>query len=109
ERRDWLKFPRSAEDVQHLSILLNAYVSEHYYNVLFCFIATYVAMQAFAIPGSVMLSVLGGALFKFWVGFPVVLMCATVGSTICYCLSYYLMHPIVEKYLQKRVLQLQAK
>lgn len=63
-------------------------------------------MQAFAIPGSAMLSVLGGALFGLWVGIVVVLLAASVGSTFCYLISYYLGHPIVEKYLNERIAKL---
>lgn len=66
-------------------------------------------MQAFAIPGSVMLSVLGGALFGLWVGIVVVLLAASIGSTFCYLISYYLGHPIVEKYLTERIAKLKKK
>ncbi|KAG0057504.1 hypothetical protein BGZ83_009143 [Gryganskiella cystojenkinii] len=109
EDRQWVKFPRNAEDVQHLSIILEKYLAGHYFQVLTCFIVTYVALQAFAIPGSVMLSVLGGALFKFWVGMVVVLLCAGFGSLCCYLISLYLGHPIVEKYLKARIAKLDAK
>ncbi|KAK3828524.1 MAG: snare associated Golgi protein-domain-containing protein [Benniella sp.] len=109
EQKPWLKFPRTAEDVQHLSIILTTYLANHYYQVLVCFIATYVAMQAFAIPGSVMLSVLAGALFGIWVGIPLVLFCAAFGATCCYYISYYLGHPIVEKHLKDRIAKLQVK
>ncbi|KAG0323801.1 Transmembrane protein 41B [Dissophora globulifera] len=108
-QKEWLKFPRSAEDVQHLSIVLEMYLAQHYYEVLVCFITTYVSLQAFAIPGTLMLSVLGGALFKFWIGLFVVLMCAGVGALCCYTISYYLGHPIVEKYLKARIAKLQVK
>ncbi|KAF9173609.1 Transmembrane protein 41B [Mortierella sp. AD011] len=109
EQRKWLKFPRNAEDVQHLSIVLEAYLAQHYYAVMTCFAATYLSMQAFAVPGSVMLSVLGGALFKFRIGLALVLFCASFGSLCCYFISYYLGHPIVEKYLKARIATLQAK
>ncbi|KAI1316736.1 Transmembrane protein 41B [Mortierella claussenii] len=109
EQRKWLKFPRNAEDVQHLSIVLESYLAQHYYQVLICFISTYVALQAFAIPGTMMLSVLGGALFKFWVGLITVLLSCSFGALCCYTISWYLMHPIVEKYLKMRLVKLQAK
>ncbi|KAF9130166.1 Transmembrane protein 41B [Mortierella sp. GBA39] len=109
DRREWLKFPRSAEDVQHWSILLEDYLKQHYYQVLFVFMTLYISVQAFAIPGSVMLSVLGGALFKLWRGIIIVLFCASVGSLCCYTISWYVCHPIVEKYLKKRIQQLSVK
>ena len=66
-------------------------------------------MQAFAIPGSVMLSVLAGALFGIWVGIPLVLFCAAFGAACCYYISFYLGHPIVEKHLKDRIAKLQVK
>ncbi|KAF8944938.1 Transmembrane protein 41B [Haplosporangium gracile] len=109
DQREWLKFPRSAKDVQHLSILLEGYLQQHYYQVLFVFMTLYISVQAFAIPGSVMLSVLGGALFKLWRGIFIVLFCASFGSLCCYTISWYVCHPIVEKYLTKRIQQLSVK
>ena len=67
------------------------------------------SMQAFAIPGSLMLSVLAGALFKLRVGLVVVLLCASVGSLCCYTISFYLGHPIVEKYLKVRIAKLEVQ
>ncbi|KAG0078513.1 Transmembrane protein 41B [Linnemannia elongata] len=109
DRREWIKFPRSAEDVQHWSILLEDYLKQHYYQVLFVFMTLYISVQAFAIPGSVMLSVLGGALFKLWRGIIIVLFCASFGALCCYTISWYVCHPIVEKYLKKRIQQLSVK
>lgn len=56
-----------------------------------------------------MLSVLGGALFKLWRGIIIVLFCASFGSLCCYTISWYVCHPIVEKYLKKRIQQLSVK
>ncbi|KAF9945277.1 Transmembrane protein 41B [Mortierella alpina] len=109
DQRQWLKFPRNADDVQHLSKVLNEYLSNHYYNVLTCFVITYLALQAFAVPGTVMLSVLGGALFQFWVGLAAVLFCCGFGALAAYTISKYLGHPIVEKYLSARIDKLEAK
>ncbi|KAF9186060.1 Transmembrane protein 41B [Haplosporangium sp. Z 767] len=109
EQRQWLKFPRNAEDVQHLSIILEDYLAKHYYEVMACLVATYIAMQAFAVPGSAMLSVLAGALFKVWIGVPLVLFCASFGALCCYFISYYLGHPMVEKYLRARIKKLEVK
>ncbi|KAF9913486.1 Transmembrane protein 41B [Lobosporangium transversale] len=109
DQRKWIKFPRNAEDVQHLSIVLEAYLAQHYYQVLICFVTTYVSLQAFAVPGTVMLSVLGGALFKFWVGLAAVLFSCGFGALCCYTISYYLGYPIVEKYLRARMTKLQVK
>ncbi|KAG0207744.1 Transmembrane protein 41B [Mortierella sp. GBA30] len=109
DQRQWIKFPRSAEDVQQLSKVLNDYLSNHYYNVLFCFIVTYLSLQSFAVPGTAMLSVLAGALFQFWVGFITVLCCCGFGALSAYTISYYLGHPIVEKYLSARIDMLEEK
>ncbi|KAI8361246.1 snare associated Golgi protein-domain-containing protein [Mortierella sp. GBAus27b] len=109
EQKPWLKFPTNIEEVKNLSIVLTTYLDKHYTQVLLCFISVYVAMNSFAIPGSSMLSVLGGALFGFWIGMVVVMLSAAVGAVFCYYISYYFGHPIVEKYLKARMAKLQVK
>lgn len=56
-----------------------------------------------------MLSVLGGALFQFWVGLAAVLFCCGFGALGAYTISKYLGHPIVEKYLSARIDKLEKK
>ncbi|CAG9332689.1 unnamed protein product [Blepharisma stoltei] len=87
EKQIIFKFPRSAQQIYELSKVILGYTQNSYYYVisLFCFL--YVFLQSFAIPGPLILSILGGALFGFWKAMLVVTTCATLGATLCYILS----------------------
>lgn len=62
-------------------------------------------MQAFAIPGPLILSIISGALFgKIW-GFILVCLCATFGASGCYLLSSSFAKYFIFKFFPHRVLQ----
>lgn len=67
--------------------------------VLAVYCATYVGMQAFAIPGPLVLSIIAGALWGALRAQAVIALCATSGATICYGLSHYLARPLIERFL----------
>ncbi|ORX96218.1 hypothetical protein K493DRAFT_407335 [Basidiobolus meristosporus CBS 931.73] len=98
-----MKFPRTMEDVKELALALSEFMNGHYYSVLYSYVILYIFLQAFAVPGSAMLSVLGGALFTKWPALFLVCLCSGVGASICYFISYYIASPIVEKYLTERL------
>jgi uncharacterized membrane protein YdjX (TVP38/TMEM64 family) len=51
------------------------------------FVAAYVSLQTFAIPGPIVLSVLAGALYPYWLANLLVAACATTGASLCFLLS----------------------
>ena len=58
-----IKFPKSFEELHRLSDLLRDYSDGHFSLVLLLFSSAYLYKQAFAIPGSVFLNILAGALY----------------------------------------------
>ncbi|CAG8482059.1 21897_t:CDS:2, partial [Cetraspora pellucida] len=67
-------------------------------------------LQSFAIPGSVMLSVLGGTLWGSWKALLLVCFvssyiidCSATGATICSLLSYYLGQAVTERFFSERM------
>ncbi|CAD7953518.1 unnamed protein product [Amoebophrya sp. A120] len=66
---------------------LSKYKEEHefYLYIGFCFL--YLSMQSFVIPGTLLLSILSGALFPFFVAEFLVAVCATTGATISFLIS----------------------
>ncbi|KAI8078693.1 snare associated Golgi protein-domain-containing protein [Halteromyces radiatus] len=87
EDRDALKFPRNLEDLRQLNRILSVYMDKHFINVYVTFVATYIYLQSFSIPGSMWLSILGGTLFDFWLTLFTVSMCSAVGATLAYIIS----------------------
>ena len=92
-----LRFPRSQSDVLVLSHTLERYQRDHYWSVVCLFCLTYVFLQAFAIPGPVLLSFLSGPLFGLSFALVVVSLSATAGACCCYWLSFYLARSSVER------------
>ncbi|KAI8340681.1 snare associated Golgi protein-domain-containing protein [Chlamydoabsidia padenii] len=84
---DALKFPRNLEDLRQLNRILSGYIDKHFINVYITFVATYIYLQSFSIPGSMWLSVLGGTLFNFWLTLFTVSMCSAVGATLSFIIS----------------------
>jgi len=50
--------------------------------LVFCYL--YILLQSFAIPGTIVLSFISGALFGWLNGVLLVCLCATFGSCVCY-------------------------
>lgn len=60
------------------------------------------SLQAFAIPGSLFLSILSGFLFKFHVALILVCSCSAIGATLCYLLSQLVGRRLVKHYFPER-------
>jgi hypothetical protein len=77
--------------------------------VLAAYCAIYVGMQAFAIPGPLVLSIIAGALWGPWKAQLVIAACATSGATACYGLSYSLARPLLERAIPGPIAETRAK
>lgn len=104
-----LKFPSSHQELKELAELLNSYNKDHatYIMVLFC--SAYLYKQTFAIPGSVFLNILAGALFGMWKSFLLTCTLSAAGASQCYLLSKFCGHQYVEYYFPNKVKLLQDK
>jgi len=63
-------------------------------TVAVAILLTYMMMQTFAIPGTIFLSLLSGALYGSSRGFLLVAIVSTLGSTSCYCMSLLFGRPV---------------
>lgn len=77
--------------------------------VLTAYCAAYVGMQAFAIPGPLILSIIGGALWGVWKAQVIIALCATGGASLCYALSNYLARPLLERAIPGQLADTRAK
>ncbi|KAK4323683.1 hypothetical protein Pmani_005617 [Petrolisthes manimaculis] len=84
-----LHFPRSVSDLRVLADVSSAYQRDHYSYILALFSAAYVYKQTFAIPGSALLNLLGGALLGCWpLGLPLCCLLTAIGASNCFLLSH---------------------
>lgn len=104
-----LKFPSSHQDLKELAELLNSYNQNHAVYVIVLFSSAYLYKQTFAIPGSVFLNVLAGALFGIWRSFLLTCTLSAMGASQCYLLSKFCGRQYVEYYFPDKVALLQNK
>jgi uncharacterized membrane protein YdjX (TVP38/TMEM64 family) len=70
--------------VKALYNAMSAFAQKHPFQVMVCFVYTYLWKQAFSIPGSFFLNLLCGALFGAFVSSVLVCTLTTIGASICY-------------------------
>ncbi|GAA5960492.1 hypothetical protein JCM3765_003654 [Sporobolomyces pararoseus] len=87
EHKDKVKLPKSFEDLKALNEVLQVYKDRNYWRVLGCYCTVYLFLQAFSVPGSMYLSILGGALYGVLVALPLVCTCVATGALLCYFIS----------------------
>jgi len=90
----FLKVPRSIEEIQFVKDHLANYTKDYTAQVILGYCATYIFMQTFMIPGTIFMSLLAGALFGVARGLILVLFNATAGASSCYFLSKLIGRPI---------------
>lgn len=73
---------------------LSDYSTAYELHTMLCLASVYICMQALAILGTVLLSILAGALFGFWKGLIFVAITSTTGASACYFLSSSLGRPL---------------
>jgi len=87
EDRPHLKIPKSFVELQALNALLKKYRDIYPYRIVVCYVTTYLFLQAFSLPGSMYLSILGGAVWGVPRALPLACSCVATGATLCYFIS----------------------
>ncbi|KAA1467382.1 hypothetical protein DENSPDRAFT_877273 [Dentipellis sp. KUC8613] len=87
EDRPLLRVPKSFQQLQDLNFLLKKYRDIFPYRIFVCYVVTYLFLQAFSLPGSMYLSILGGAVWGVARALPLACACVATGGTLCYLLS----------------------
>ncbi|TCD63759.1 hypothetical protein EIP91_004974 [Steccherinum ochraceum] len=85
--RPSLKIPKSFPELQALNALLKKYRDIYPYRIIICYVITYLFLQAFSLPGSMYLSILGGAIWGVPRALPLACTCVATGATLCYFIS----------------------
>ena len=98
-------------EILSFSIIKNTYqdiqllVNKNYTLYFILFFIIYVVVTAFALPISLLKTLLAGALFGFWPGLILVSFASSIGSTFCFLFSRYTLRNYIQvrfhKYLVK--------
>jgi len=98
-----LTFPKNFKQLHSLAVLLQTYTQDHWWSVFLLFSSAYIYKQAFAIPGSVFLNILAGALYGSVFGTIITSVYAAFGASCCYLLSQQIFGVIISKYFSTKV------
>src|SRR5690348_1456132 len=66
--------------------------------VIGIYAATYIVMAGLSIPGAIFMTLTGGAMFGLWIGVPVVLVSATIGATLAFWMTRYVLRDVVQRH-----------
>ncbi|MFQ3649408.1 MAG: TVP38/TMEM64 family protein [Gemmataceae bacterium] len=80
-------------------------VDDHLLLAVLCFFLVYVLVTAFSLPAAGLLSLLAGALFGRWLGLGIVSTAATLGATLAFLTSRYLLRQWVQSRFAARLEQ----
>eukprot|EP00092_Neocalanus_flemingeri_P108464 GFUD01139299.1.p1 GENE.GFUD01139299.1~~GFUD01139299.1.p1 ORF type:complete len:246 (-),score=54.06 GFUD01139299.1:98-835(-) len=98
-----LSFPSSLEHIRVLATVLNTYNMSNPRYVLLLFSSSYLFKQTFAVPGSVFLNVLAGAIFGAGGGFLLCCVLTALGASFCYLLARAVGKEVALHYFPVRV------
>ena len=80
-----------------------AQVGANLFMALVVFFLVYVAVTALSLPAAAILTMLGGALFGRWLGTGVVSLASTVGATLAFLSSRYILRDWVQRKFAERL------
>lgn len=83
-----LKIPTTAGDAKRIGSLILRYKDDHTYLVFGAYFATYILLQSFCIPGSLVLSILAGYIFPAPLALLIICVCSTLGASTFYIMVY---------------------
>lgn len=76
--------------------VLNAYIDERFVFAVTLYFVAYIAITAFSIPGAAVVTLLAAALFGFWTSLILVSFASTIGATLAFLSSRYLLRDWVQ-------------
>lgn len=107
--KDTLKFPGNLEELKLIASSLIKFQLNHPMYVHTLFFSSYLYKQTFAIPGSVFLNLLSGALYGPLKGTIVCSLLTASGATMCYFLSLISGTEVIMRLWPDKLTQLRSK
>ncbi|PKH05887.1 FAD-dependent oxidoreductase [Moritella sp. Urea-trap-13] len=87
----------SLEQIKTLQQTSGDYIAEHRSLAMLIFFVSYVVITGFSLPGAVLLTLLGGGLFGFGYGLLLISFASSIGATLAFLVSRYLLRDYVQK------------
>ncbi|OBT15941.1 dihydrolipoamide dehydrogenase [Vibrio sp. UCD-FRSSP16_10] len=84
------------ENAKAQQLALNAHIDQHLFTSALIYFVGYIIVTAFSIPGAAVVTLLGAALFGFWTSLLLVSFASTIGATLAFLSSRYLLRDWVQ-------------
>ncbi|MCG9787535.1 TVP38/TMEM64 family protein [Vibrio barjaei] len=84
------------ENAQAQQAALSDYINQNFVTAALVYFFAYIAITAFSIPGAAVVTLLGAALFGFWTSLLLVSFASTIGATIAFLSSRFLLRDWVQ-------------
>jgi len=97
-----LSFPTTLDEIRELAKLLQEFSSTSILYTVVFFSSAYIYKQTFAIPGSIFLNLLSGALFGVWKGFVLCSILSACGASLCFLLSKYVTSGLLHRFFPEK-------
>jgi uncharacterized membrane protein YdjX (TVP38/TMEM64 family) len=77
--------------------------ASHRLTVIATYMAVYIVVTALSLPGAAVMTLAGGAMFGFWIGFIVVSFASTIGATLACFVARFLLRDWVQNKFGERL------
>lgn len=91
------------ENAKAQQAALNTYIEQNFIVATSLYFLAYIAVTAFSIPGAAVVTLLGAALFGFWISLVLVSFASTIGATLAFLSSRYLLRDWVQTRFGKKL------
>jgi len=93
----------SLDEIKLLQQSSGAYIADNTATAMGIFFAVYIAVTGFSLPGAALLTLLGGGLFGFGYGLLLISFASSLGATLAFLVSRYLLRDWVESKFGSRL------
>ena len=87
----------SLDRIKEELALIENYVAEHPFASGILYFGLYVFLTSLAFPGALVMTVLGGALFGFWVALVLVSFASTIGATLSMLVARFILQDAIQE------------
>ncbi|ELP5728782.1 TVP38/TMEM64 family protein [Vibrio vulnificus] len=85
------------ENAKTQQTALTSFIEDNFWLSAISYFIIYIALTAFSVPGATVVTLLGAALFGFWFSLVLVSFASTIGATIAFLSSRYLLKEWVQQ------------
>lgn len=93
----------SLESLRAHQASLSSYYADNPLSVVGLFVLVYIVATAISLPGATVLTLAGGAIFGFWAGTILVSFASTIGATLAFLASRFLLRDFVQSKFKEKL------